>query len=224
MKQLFILVLTLPLIAAGSLPGTFAHRFSSGESIRYKYTYDITAAGARDRFGGEFRLSVKSVDGVIAGTEYRTQTAPAKSGSRDFQIAQDGSLTFAGSASPSHNYVTYDPRQYCPPPANLTVGASWNCSVPNLGYFHGGAAHIRVTAMDDKGITLETSGSGADAPKSEHDPENGRTYISHSTTSWRETVRFADGLVASIAREQVTRSIVQNLTLDARMKATIERI
>ena len=214
----------MPLLAATSFPSTFAHQFSPGEVIRYKYSYDITSGGARDRFAGEFRLSVKAVDGAVSGTEFRTQTAPAKSGSRDFQIARDGSMTFSGTSTPSHNYVTFDARQYCAPPSNVSVGSTWNCRVPNLGYFHGGDAHVRVTAVDDKGVTLETSGAGSDAPRSEHDSDNGRTYISHSATTWRETVHFVDGLVSTIVREQQTRTVVENLTLDSRMKATIERI
>jgi len=172
---------------------------------------------------GEFRMTIGSADPEISGTEIRTQDTPALHTTRTFTIAKDGSLTFSGDASPSHNYVIYDPHSYCPPPATVAAGDSWSCRTASLGYFHGGETHVRVISVDDSGVTLQSDGAGADPPHDQRDPENGRVYTTRSSATWHETVRFKDGVVSSILRDQTLRAVTENLTLETRVRTKIER-
>jgi hypothetical protein len=222
--RLTALILALPLLGVAAVPSAFSHRFSVGESIHYKYSYNITAQSTRDAFGGEFRLDVKSADPVVSGTEFRTRTPPAQHITRDFVLQPDGSLVFPRGSEPTHNYVTYDTHQYCPLPATVATGASWSCKVPSVGFFHGGDTTVRVTSMDEHNAVLELSGSGADEPKTERDPDNGHAYVSRATTTYKETVQFKDGLVSSIVRDQNTRTVMENLTLEARVRVRIDRV
>jgi hypothetical protein len=207
---------------AGAAP--FAHRFSPGETLRYKYSVAVTADTARRSFGGEAQLTVTSVEPTVAGTEVRTQISPARRETRSFSITKDGSLTFAGERHPSHNYVIYDPHQYCAMPSSTAVGASWACKTDSRGIFHGGDARVRVLSADDSGITLEIDGSGSDLPRIDHDADTGKDHTSRSSTSWHEVVRFKDGIVATIVRDQLTRTVVENLTVDTRIVERIERL
>ena len=225
MKSVFAVLLAVPMLGASTTPAVFTHRFSPGESIHYKYAYNVTVAGNRDSFSGEFRLDVKASDPVVSGTEFRTRTPPAQHITRNFVIRSDGTLEFPGSSGePAHNYVTYDTHQYCPLPASVSAGASWTCKVPSLGFFHGGDTTVRVVSMDEHNAVLELKGSGVDEPRTERDPDNGHTYISRATTTYTETVRFQDGLVSSIVRDQSTRTVVENLTMEARMRVRIDRV
>jgi hypothetical protein len=222
--KLALVVLLVPLAGAGSSAGPLAHRFSVGEALRYRYSYDISALGQRHSMSGEFRMTINSAEPEIAGTEIRTQTTPAMRTSRSFTIARDGQLMFSGDKSPSHNYAVYDAHSYCALPPSVAVGDSWSCRTQSLGYFHGGDTRVHVMSADDSGITLQTDGSGADAPRDERDPENGHVYTTRSSSAWHETIRFKDGLVLSILREQTTRSLTENLTLETRVRAKIERV
>ena len=151
-------------------------------------------------------------------------TVPAQRLSRDFRINADGTLQFVGSKSDSHNYVTFDPRQYCALPPSVAVGSTWECNPPSLGLFHGGNARVRLASMTGDSATLEIDGSGTDAPRIDNDPDTGRNHTSRTSVTWHEVVRFKDGLVLSMVREQRTRTMVENLTLDSTLTAKYERL
>jgi hypothetical protein len=214
----------VPLIGAGPTAAQLTHRFSAGENLHYRYSYDFNVLGHRQSMNGEFRMTIGSADPEIAGTEIRTQVTPAMRATRSFTIAKDGSLRFSGDKSPSHNYAVYDPHSYCPLPALVAVGDSWSCQTESLGYFHGGETHVRVVSADEFGVTLQSDGSGVDPPHDQRVPENGRVYTTRASATWHETVRFKDGLVTSIARDQILRAVTENLTLETRQRTRIERI
>jgi hypothetical protein len=223
LKRSALLWLLLPLLGVSGAPGPFVHAFSAGDSLRYTYTLEIDASSEHRSFHGDLRLQVKAVEPAVSGTEIRTSVAPAQRSVRDFRIGQDGTLAFTGGKSDSHNYFTYDPRQYCALPAVPAVGTTWNCTSTSLGMYAGGASRVRLTQLDGASATLEIDGSATGAPRAEHDPDNGKTYMSRSTTSWHELVHFRDGIVSSSMREQRIRTVIQNLTTETTLTVRMER-
>ena len=204
--------------------GPLTHRFGSGESEHYRYSYEFNVQGQRKAIAGEFQLTFSTVSPVLKGTEIRTQLTPAQRAVRTFTISRDGYLTFDNDKFPSHNYLSYDAHQYCPMPETIVVGESWSCKTQTVGFFHGGDAHVRVVSADETSATLEIDGVDTDAPRSERHRETGRTYTSRTTAAWHETVQFKNGLVQSIVRDQTLRSTIANLTLETRIRAKIDRI
>ena len=198
-------------------------KYQVGQSFHYHGDGIVSSPTGRRHSGeGDFLIKITSRSSTgWHATE--TITHPNAIGRQvNITIADDGTWTNDADGTVLANFVSFDPRTACRPPAPLRANSSWSCNVQGNHLRPGGAERIVVTALTRDSVTLDLTGTTPVTQQMQTDSASNTPVATQANMTWHDTITFKNGRKTRIVTTEVHRLRVSGISapLETTMHST----